>query len=53
MDLSQCNPEEITRFNSEIDDLLNGRQIEELGLYSGFFNNGTMLDYLTQKGLVI
>ena len=53
VDLSQCNPEEITRFNSEIDDLLNGRQIEELGLYSGFFNNGTLLDYFPQDGLVI
>ena len=53
VDLSRCSPDEITRFNSEIDDLLNGRQIEELGLYSGFFNNGTLLDYFPEDGLVI
>ena len=53
VDLSQCNPEEITRFSSEIDDLSKGSQIEELGLYSGFFNHGTLLDYFPSNGLLI
>ena len=53
VDLSQCNPEEITRFSSEIAELSKGSQIEELGLYSGFFNHGTLLDYFPSNGLLI
>ena len=52
VDLSDCSPSETERFNSEMDLLLEGHEIEDLNLYSGFFNQGSLLDYFPDGGIV-
>ena len=53
IDLSNCKPEEINRFNDEIDQLLEGQEIDNVSLYSGFFNHGNFLDYFDEDGIII
>ena len=53
IDLSNCTAEETIRINGEIDLLLEGNGIEDLGLYTGFFNQGSLLDYFPKDGLVV
>ncbi len=52
IDLSNCSKEETQRINGEIDLLLDGHDIEDLGLFAGFFNHGNLLDYFPHEGLV-
>ena len=52
VDLSNCTPEETKRINGEIDLLLEGNGIEDLSLYSGFFNQGNLLDYFPGDGII-
>ncbi|MEC9278353.1 MAG: hypothetical protein VYC23_03510, partial [Chloroflexota bacterium] len=52
VDLSNCTPEETKRINGEIDLLLEGNGIEDLSLYSGFFNQGNLLDYFPEDGII-
>ena len=46
VDYSGCTDETRERIARELDDLTEGREVEEVGFYSGLFNRGCLLDYL-------
>ena len=53
IDLSNCTPQDTERINGQLDLLLEGQPMEELNLYSGFFNHGNLLDYFDKNSSMI
>ena len=53
MDMDKCAKETRDRINDEIDLLLEGFTIEDVDFYSGFFNTGSLLDYLADNTLIV
>ena len=52
IDVSNCTDAIRDRVNEELELLLDAYEVEDLGFYAGFFNSGSLLDYLPVGGLV-
>ena len=53
IDASNCTPTTQERIKEEMTLLMTGHTPEEAGFYSGFFCQGTPLDFLPQDGLLV
>jgi transcription-repair coupling factor (superfamily II helicase) len=53
LDLAHCTPQARDSFARELDALLQGQAVSDIGFYRGFLANGTLLDYLPEGGLVV
>ncbi len=53
IDVSNCEPEHRERALEEISLLLDGHDVEDLNMYAGFFNRGTLADYAPPNALVV
>ena len=53
IDLSNCSEATSQRILDEFNRLLDGYEVEDLEFYSGLFNQGSLLDYFPQDGLVV
>jgi transcription-repair coupling factor (superfamily II helicase) len=49
LDYANCKTSERDRLNEELAELSAGMAMEHAGLYTGFFNNATLLDHLPQS----
>ena len=52
IDLSNCTEVARERLGQELDLLLGDGEVEDLDFYSGFFNRGSLLDYLPVDGVI-
>ena len=52
IDVSNCEREHQERVREEISLLMDGHDVEDLNMYAGFFNRGTLLDYAPPNALV-
>ena len=52
VDLSNCTLASRDRLSSELDLLLEGHEVEDLSFYSGFFSQGSLLDYFPDDGIL-
>ena len=53
IDRSNCSPFETERINSELNLLLDGSEVEDPHFYAGFFNHGSLLDYLPEDTIIV
>ena len=53
LDMSGCNKEYRDRINEEISLLMEGYYIEEANLYTGFFCDGNIMDYIPSNTLLV
>ena len=53
IDIANCTPAHQERIREEISQLLDGHEVEDLNLYAGFFNHGSLLDFMPEDTLVI
>ena len=53
IDVSNCEPEHRERVSEEIALLLDGHDVEDLNMYAGFFNRGTLADYAPPNALAV
>ena len=53
MDLAGTSPEVQRRVPSELSRILEGEFLDEISFYAGFFNFGTVFDYLPAESLVV
>ena len=52
IDMSNCTAETRARIGEELHRLLDGDTIEDANFYAGFFNHGSLLDYLPPGSIV-
>ena len=52
IDLANCDALHRDRIQGELAQLLEGQPVEDINLYAGFFNHGSLLDYFPKSGLV-
>ena len=53
IDVHNCNAETRERIGEEIHRLLDGDEVEDANFYAGFFNHGSLLDYLPNDAIVV
>ena len=53
IDMHNCNAETRERIGEEIHRLLDGDEVEDANFYAGFFNHGSLLDYLPSNAIVV
>ncbi len=53
IDVSNCAPAHRERLREEFSQLLDGHEVDDLNLYAGFFNHGSLLEYMPENSLVI
>ena len=53
IDVSNCEREHQERVQEEIALLLDGHDVEDLNMYAGFFNRGTLADYAPPNALAV
>ena len=53
IDIANCTLAHQERIREEISQLLDGHEVEDLNLYAGFFNHGSLLDFMPENALVI
>ncbi len=53
IDVTPCNDATTARLFEELNSLLEGREVEEVDFYAGFFNHGSLLDYFPENGVVV
>ena len=53
LDLANCTDAARQRIGEEIDLLLDGLEVDDMDFYAGFFNRGSLFDYLPQDALVV
>ena len=53
LDFSWCASRVWDRMEEEISLLLTGQEVEDAGLYTGFFNDASVLDFLPAQGLLV
>ena len=53
VDVSNCVPASAERLQDEFNALLDGYEVEELEFYAGFFNHGSLFDYLPDGGMLV
>ena len=52
-DLSNCTSVHQDRIREEFSQLLDGHEVDDLNMYAGFFNTGSLLDYIPDNALVV
>ena len=52
IDFSNCTQASTARIRDELSRLLDGHELEDMSLYAGFFNRGSLLDYFPDDGLL-
>ncbi len=52
IDMRGCTAETRERIGDEIHRLLDGEQVEDANFYAGFFNHGSLLDYLPSDAII-
>ena len=53
IDVSNCTSAHQERIREEFSQLLDGHEIDDLNMYAGFFNHGSLADYIPENALVI
>ncbi len=53
IDVSNCTPASAERLQDEFNALLDGYDVEELEFYAGFFNHGSLFEYLPDDSLLV
>ena len=53
IDMHNCNAETRERIGEEIHRLLDGDDVEDANFYAGFFNHGSLLEYLPSDAIVV
>jgi transcription-repair coupling factor (superfamily II helicase) len=53
IDLTNCTDATRERIGEEIDLLLDGLEVEDMDFYAGFFNHGSLYDYLPDNALSV
>ena len=53
IDISNCTSAHQERIREEFSQLLDGHEVDDLNLYAGFFNHGSLLEYMPESALVI
>ncbi len=53
IDISNCASAHQERIREEFSQLLDGHEVDDLNLYAGFFNHGSLLEYMPENTLVI
>ena len=53
IDVSNCTSVHQERIREEFSQLLDGHEIDDLNMYAGFFNHGSLLDYIPENALVL
>ena len=53
IDLADCSDASRERISEEIDLLLDGLEVEDMDFYAGFFNHGSLFDYLPENALSV
>lgn len=53
IDVSNCSDDQRERIREEISLLLDGIEVDDLNMYAGFFNHGSLLDFLPNDCLVV
>ncbi len=53
IDVTNCTPAHQERIREEFSQLLDGHEIDDLNMYAGFFNHGSLVDYIPDDALVI
>jgi len=53
LDFSSCTITVRERIQEELSALMEGSQVDELGFLAGFFNTGSLLDYLPDQSIVV
>ena len=53
IDVSNCTEDHRERVREEFSLLLDGIEVDDLNMYAGFFNHGSLLDYLPNDCLVV
>ncbi len=53
IDISGCAEAHQDRIREELSQLLDGHEVEDLNMYAGFFNHGSLSDYIPSGALVI
>ena len=53
IDIANCTLAHQERIREEFSQLLDGHEVDDLNLYAGFFNHGSLLEYMPESALVI
>ena len=53
LDMSTCTDSARERVQEELSLLLDGHEVDDLNFYSGFFHQGSLLDYLPEDSLLV
>ena len=53
IDVSNCTPVHQERIREEFSQLLDGHDVDDLNMYAGFFNHGSLADYIPERALVV
>ena len=53
IDMGNCNAETRERIGEEIHRLLDGDDVEDANFYAGFFNHGSLLEYLPNDAIIV
>ncbi len=53
IDVSNCTSAHQERIREEFSQLLDGHEVDDLNMYAGFFNHGSLAEYIPEEALVI
>ena len=53
IDVSNCTSAHQERIREEFSQLLDGHEVDDLNMYAGFFNHGSLIDYIPDSALVV
>ena len=53
IDVSNCTPAHQERIREEFSQLLDGHEVDDLNMYAGFFNHGSLVDFVPDNALVV
>ena len=53
IDVSNCTPAHQERIREEFSQLLDGHEVDDLNMYAGFFNHGSLVDFIPDSALVV
>ena len=53
IDVSNCTSAHQERIREEFSQLLDGHEVDDLNMYAGFFNHGSLADYIPDEALVV
>ena len=53
IDVSNCTSAHQERIREEFSQLLDGHEVDDLNMYAGFFNHGSLVDFIPDNALVV